>query len=47
VELVAETGEAVVVEMSHAQFRQAPVTLQDQVFVSLRDARIFTEDFSI
>jgi sulfate/thiosulfate transport system ATP-binding protein len=47
VELVAETGEAVVVEMSHEQFREVQVSPHDQVYVSLRDARIFTEDYSI
>ena len=47
VELVAETGEAVTVEMAHAQFRQSRVEPGDQVFVSLRDARIFTEDYTI
>lgn len=47
VELVAETGEAVNVEMSHAQFRDAQVDRGDQVFVSLRDSRIFTEDYTI
>jgi sulfate transport system ATP-binding protein len=47
VELLAETGEAVIVEMSHAQFRDVQVSPHDQVFVSLRDARIFTEDYSI
>ena len=47
VELVAETGEAVTVEMSHAQFRDSRVASGDSVYVSLRDARIFMEDYSI
>jgi sulfate transport system ATP-binding protein len=47
VELQAETGEAVVVEMPHAQFREIGVRSGDDVFVGLRDARIFTEDYSI
>ncbi len=47
VELVAETGEAVTVEMSHAQYRDSRVTSGDSVYVSLRDARIFMEDYSI
>jgi sulfate transport system ATP-binding protein len=47
VELVAETGEAVTVEMSHAQYRDSRVSAGDSVYVSLRDARIFMEDYSI
>jgi len=47
VELVAETGEAVTVEMSHAQYRDGRVSSGDSVYVSLRDARIFMEDYSI
>jgi sulfate/thiosulfate transport system ATP-binding protein len=47
VELLAETGETVTVEMSHATFRDSHLTPADEVFVSLRDSRIFTEDYSI
>jgi len=47
VELQAETGEAVVVEMPHAQFRENGIAAGDEVFVALRDARVFTEDWSI
>jgi sulfate/thiosulfate transport system ATP-binding protein len=47
VELLAETGEAIVVEMSHARHRESQVSPHDQVYVSLRDARIFTEDYAI
>ncbi len=47
VELIAETGEAVVVEMSHAHFRAALVGAGDEVYVSLREGRIFTEDYAI
>ena len=47
VELVAETGEAVTVEMSHAQYRDSRVDPGDTVYVSLRDARIFMEDYAI
>lgn len=47
VELLAETGEAITVEMSHAQFRDCQVSPADNVFVSLRDARIFMEDYAI
>ena len=47
VELEAETGESVTVEMPHAQFRESGIGPHDYVFVGLRDARIFTEDYSI
>jgi len=47
VELQAETGEAIVVEMPHAQFRQSGILAGADVFVGLRDARVFTEDYSI
>ena len=47
VELKAETGEALTVEMSHAEFRNKPFHPEEHVWVSLRDAHIFTEDYSI
>jgi sulfate transport system ATP-binding protein len=47
VELQAETGEAVVVEMPHNQFRESGIQAGDDVFIGLRDARVFTEDYSI
>lgn len=47
VELTAETGEALVVEMSHANFRATLVDTGDDVYVSPRDGRVFTEDYSI
>ena len=47
VELRADSGEEIVVEMPHTRFRESRVSLEDQVFVSLRDSRIFTEDYSI
>jgi sulfate transport system ATP-binding protein len=47
VELQAETGEAVVVEMPHNQFRDSGIQAGDEVFVGLRDSRVFTEDYSI
>jgi hypothetical protein len=33
--------------MPHAQFRESGITPGDEVFVGLRDARVFTEDYSI
>jgi sulfate/thiosulfate transport system ATP-binding protein len=47
VELIAESGEAVTVEMSHAQHRESHVSAGDSVYVSLRDSRIFMEDYTI
>ncbi len=47
VELLAETGESVTVEMSHAEYRDTHVAAGDSVYVSLRDARIFMEDYTI
>jgi sulfate transport system ATP-binding protein len=47
VELRAETGEPLVVEMPHSQFREAQISPDDDVYVGVRDARIFTEDYSI
>lgn len=47
VELQAETGESVTVEMPHERYRQTPVAIGDHVYVSLRDARLFLEDYSI
>ena len=47
VELAAETGEAVVVEMSHPEYRDSRVAAGDDVYVSLRDSRLFMEDYAI
>ena len=47
VELSAETGEPIAVEMSHERYRETPIRVGDDVFVSLREARVFPEDYSI
>jgi sulfate/thiosulfate transport system ATP-binding protein len=47
VELLAETGESVTVEMPHERFRATQVVPEDRVYVSLRDSRIFMEDYVI
>jgi sulfate transport system ATP-binding protein len=47
IELTSETGEPIIVEMPHERYREIPVQPQEQVFVSLRDAKIFLEDYSI
>jgi len=47
VELVGEDGQPILVELTHDRFRAEPVQPQEEVFVSLRDARVFHEDYSI
>jgi sulfate/thiosulfate transport system ATP-binding protein len=47
VEVLTDGGETINVEMPHERFRAAPVKKDDVVFVSLRDARVFFEDYSI
>jgi sulfate transport system ATP-binding protein len=47
VELRSENGDTLRLEMAHPEFRERGITPGDDVFVSLRDARIFTEDYSI
>jgi sulfate transport system ATP-binding protein len=47
IELWSETGQEVQVEMSHDRFREQPVAVGDEVFVSPRDLRVFVEDYSI
>ena len=45
-ELSSETSEAIHVELSHERFRQEPLTLGAQVFVTPRDSRVFVEDYT-
>jgi sulfate transport system ATP-binding protein len=47
IELSTETGQEIQVEMPHDRFRQEPMAVGDQVFVSPRDLRVFVEDYSI
>ncbi len=47
VELSREDGEPIVVELSHDRFRETPIQVGDNVFVSMREARVFLEDYSI
>jgi sulfate/thiosulfate transport system ATP-binding protein len=47
VELETEAGEAVTVELTHTQFQEIGIQAEERVFVGLRDARVFTEDYSI
>lgn len=46
-ELLAEDGQTLQVEMPHERFRAMNVARGDTVFVSLRDARVFVEDYVI
>lgn len=47
VEVLAETGETLRVDMAHEAYQQTPVVRGDQVFVRPREARVFLEDYSI
>jgi sulfate transport system ATP-binding protein len=47
VELELDTGESVLVELSHERYRQLRPKPGEQVFINLRNARIFTEDYMI
>jgi sulfate/thiosulfate transport system ATP-binding protein len=47
VEVLTDEGETVNVEMPHDRFRSVPVKKDDVVFVSMRDSRVFFEDYSI
>ena len=47
IEVVSDAGETVNIEMAHERFRLIGVKKDDSVFVSLRDARVFFEDYSI
>jgi sulfate transport system ATP-binding protein len=47
IEVLSDTGENVNIEMAHERFRSMSVKKDDIVFVSLRDAKVFPEDYSI
>jgi sulfate transport system ATP-binding protein len=47
IELTTETGEPANAEMSHEEFAAKQIGVGRQVFISPRDARVFTEDYSI
>jgi len=47
VDLLSETGEPVNVHVAHERFQELRLSPGDEVFVSLRDARIFVEDYCI
>lgn len=44
VDLLAESGEAVHVEMPHERYRMLELAIEQQVFVSLRDINVFVDD---
>jgi sulfate transport system ATP-binding protein len=46
-ELVSDTGDSVLAELSHDEFRGLGVGHGERVFVSLRQARVFVEDYAI
>lgn len=47
VQLVTETNENITVEITHDRYNELAINTRDEVFVNLRDAKIFLEDFSI
>ena len=47
IEVRAETGETLRVDMAHEAYQQTPVERGDDVFVRPREARVFVEDYSI
>lgn len=47
VELMTRTGESVRVEMTQERFRTLALERDNDVFVSLREAQVFAEDYSI
>jgi len=47
IDLESAGNAPIYVEMAHDRFRQAPVSPGDDVFVSIRDARVFHEDYTI
>lgn len=47
VELSRTDGEPILVELAHARLRELHLHVGDDVFVSLKEARIFNEDYSI
>ncbi len=47
VELTSETGDPILAEMSHERLRELKLAVNEEVYVTLKEARIFHEDFSI
>jgi sulfate/thiosulfate transport system ATP-binding protein len=47
VELVSEAGEEVIVDLPHEKFHELAIHKDDFVFVSMKDSRVFVEDYSI
>ncbi len=47
VEVLTDQNETVVVEMPHERFQESGIQMEDPVFVRVKDARVFVEDYSI
>ncbi len=47
IELTSDTDQPIYVEMSHDSFRQEPRAVDDEVYVTPRDSRLFVEDYLI
>ncbi len=47
VDLIGETGESIKVEMPHARFQEQSLATGQDVFVSVREPRVYLGDYSI
>jgi sulfate transport system ATP-binding protein len=47
IEVATDRGESIIVEMAHDRFKSSGITAGETVFVRVKDARIFVEDYSI
>jgi hypothetical protein len=47
VELTSESGDPILAEMAHDRFRELKLAVNEEVYVSLKEAQVFQEDYSI
>lgn len=47
VEVIADTGDPATVELTHENYRDLALTRDDIVYVSLKESKVFVEDYSI
>jgi sulfate transport system ATP-binding protein len=47
IEVAADSGDTAIVEVPHERFQQLGVKRDDTVYVSMKDSRVFVEDYSI
>jgi len=46
-EVTTEEGETILAELTHDRFKQSGIAAGEQVFVRVKDARVFVEDYTI